>query len=92
MKRGQAIATEDQNSNSLIINYKTIESFIVSIPKHLDVNITHVSYDPYNADNLVQNLQAYEEFYTAQFEPITQSHTGRHTGVKLLREIVLQND
>lgn len=90
MKRKQVIATEDQNSHSLIINYKTIENFIVSIPKHLDVNITHVSYDPYNADNLVQNLQEYEEFYGTQFEPITQSHTGRHTGVKLLREIVLQ--
>ncbi|HFK1735245.1 TPA: terminase TerL endonuclease subunit [Bacillus pacificus] len=90
INRKQAIATEDQNSHSQIINYKTLENFIVSIPKHLGVNITHVSYDPYNADNLVQNLQEYEEFYTAQFEPITQSHTGRHNGVKLLREIVLQ--
>lgn len=57
----------------------------------MDVNITHVSYDPCNPDNLVQNLQAYEGFYTLQFEPVTQSHTGLYSGVKLLREIVLQS-
>ncbi|MFS8601547.1 phage terminase family protein [Priestia megaterium] len=91
INRKQVYVTDEESTNSHIINYKTIEEFIVSIPQYLGVEITHVSYDPYNANNLVQNLKSYEAFYHSHFEPILQSHSGRHTGVKLLREIVMQN-
>lgn len=90
IRKYQVIATDDESSNNVIINYKTLEEFITNIPRHLGVEITHVSYDQYNAHNLVQNLQEYEAFYHTQFEPVTQTKAGRHTGVKLLREIVMQ--
>ncbi|MGE6205345.1 terminase TerL endonuclease subunit [Guptibacillus hwajinpoensis] len=90
IRRKLVIATDDESTNNHIINYKTIEDFVVSIPKYLGVEITHLSFDPYNADKLVQNLHNHESFYHTKFMPITQTKAGRHTGVKLLREIVMQ--
>lgn len=86
----QVIPTFDEGTNDHIINYKTIEEFVVSIPKNMGIEITHVAFDPYNADKLVQNLQDYEPYYHTKFIPISQTKAGRHLGVKLLREIVMQ--
>lgn len=90
IRDNHVIATTDESSNSKMINYRTIENFIVSIPQHLGVEITHMAYDTFNAGNLIQNLQEYAVFYTTQFEMIRQSKAGRHFGVQLLRQIVMQ--
>lgn len=90
IRRKLVIATNDETTNNHIINYKTIEEFVVNIPKYLGVEITHLAYDPYNADKVIQNLHDYEAFFNTKFEPITQNNLGRHLGVKLLREIVFQ--
>ncbi|WP_433959062.1 terminase TerL endonuclease subunit [Cytobacillus horneckiae] len=84
VRRKLGIDTNDETTNNHIINYKTIEDFVVSIPKHLGVEITHFAYDPYNADKVIQNLHDYEAFFNTKFEPITQNNLGRHLGVKLL--------
>ncbi|MFJ5751653.1 terminase TerL endonuclease subunit [Peribacillus frigoritolerans] len=86
----QVIATDDDSSNDMIINYKTIEDFIVNLPIEICVDITHVAYDVYGSHNLVQNLQDYDAFYQTKFEMIKQSKTGRHFGIQLLRQIVMQ--
>lgn len=73
-----------------MINYKEIEDFIVNLPNQLGVKLTHIAYDHFNAGNLVQNLQSYEPFYTTQFEIIQQNKTGRHFGISLLRQAIMQ--
>ncbi|MFC8563880.1 terminase TerL endonuclease subunit [Peribacillus frigoritolerans] len=90
MVRKQVFATEDASSNDRVINYKKIEEFIVNLPNKLGVDITHIAYDVYGSHNLVQNLQGYDAFYQTKFEQITQSKTGRHFGIQLLRQIVMQ--
>ncbi|MDQ0999776.1 phage terminase large subunit-like protein [Neobacillus niacini] len=87
----QVFATVDGSSNSKMINYKTIEDFIISLPKKYGVDITHIAYDHYNAGNLVQNLQDKELFYNTEFKIIQQNKTGRHFGISLLRQAVMQN-
>lgn len=89
-KRGQVIMTEDVSSNDRIINYRTIENFIVDLARN-GVELTHIAYDVFGAPNLVQNLQDRQEMYTTKFKLIKQSKTGRHFGIQLLRMAVMQN-
>lgn len=73
-----------------MINYKEIEDFIVNLPNQLDVKLTHIAYDHYNAGNLIQNLQSYDSLFNAKFQIIQQNKTGRHFGISLLRQAVMQ--
>lgn len=90
IRKGQTFATIDHASNNEIINYKEIEEFIINLPNEYGVEITHIAYDQYNASNLIQNLQKHSIFYTTQFEIIPQSKTGRHFGISLLRQVIMQ--
>jgi phage terminase large subunit-like protein len=88
--RNQVFATVDHASNSKMINYKTIENFIINLSKKYGVKISHIAYDHFNAGNLVQNLQDNELLYNTEFRVIQQNKTGRHFGISLLRQAIMQ--
>ncbi|MCY8720679.1 phage terminase family protein [Bacillus sp. S10C12M] len=88
VRKKQTFATVDEAPNSWMINYKDIENFIVNLAKEHE--ITHIAYDQFNAGNLVQNLQNYDSLFNTKFEIIQQNKTGRHFGISLLRQAVMQ--
>lgn len=88
--RKQTFASVDEASNDTMINYRDIEKFIADLSKKYGVIIVHVAYDQFNAGNLVQNLQAHEVFFNTKFEIIQQNKTGRHFGIQLLRQALMQ--
>lgn len=68
-----------------VIDYRFVESFILSLPEKYGVEITQVGYDRYNAISTVQKLEAEEQ----ECVEIKQHSSVLHPPTKLLKESIL---
>lgn len=83
LKTGKVIACGNK-----VIDYKTVEDFIISLPERLGVEIQAIGYDRWNAISTAQKLEA-AGFTCVE---IRQHSSVLHPPTKLLKEKILEGE